>query len=235
VSKTKSSHDRSVSRYADVATLPQGFHYLAGYLNTAAQLALLSDVSEILGEAPLFEQKMPRTGAPLSVRMSNAGMFGWVTDRDGGYRYQALHPVTGKPWPRIPESLLKLWSEATAESQPPNLCLINYYDQDARLGLHQDRGDSSLDAPVVSVSLGDEATFVLGGLVRKDPIRRLELRTGDVIWFGGPSRLIFHGVERIRYGTSQLLKESGIAEGGRLNLTLRRIDRRPAGHRAGDT
>jgi len=172
---------------------------------------------------------MPRTGAPLSVRMSNAGEFGWVTDRDGGYRYQTAHPVTGKPWPAIPSSLLNQWSQTTSESEAPNLCLINYYDQEARLGLHQDRGDSSLAAPVVSISLGDEATFLLGGVLRKNPVRRLALRSGDVIWFGGPSRLIFHGVESIRYGSSQLLKTGGIAEGGRLNLTLRRIDRSPPG------
>jgi len=213
---SSSSHDPA---------FPEGFHHLPGYLDVAAQRALLSDVSTILAEAPLFVQRMPRTDAPLSVRMSNAGEFGWVTDRDGGYRYQMTHPVTGKPWPSIPKALIKLWSMTTAESQPPNLCLINYYDMDARLGLHQDRGESSLDAPVVSISLGDEATFLLGGLTRKDSVRRLELRSGDVIWFGGPSRLIFHGVEGIQFGSSSMLEESGIAKGGRINLTLRRIDR----------
>jgi DNA oxidative demethylase len=213
----------------DNRPLPAGFHYLPGYLDIAAQRTLLSDVRKILAKAPLFQQSMPRTGAPLSVRMSNAGEFGWVTDRERGYRYQSIHPVTGTPWPPIPDSLVKLWSEITAESQPPNLCLINYYDQEAKLGLHQDRGESTLAAPVVSISLGDEATFLLGGSARKDPIRRLGLRSGDVIWFGGASRLIFHGVEGIRHGTSQLLNEHGFRDGGRLNLTLRRIDREPVG------
>lgn len=220
---------RSPRSPMDGFVFPAGFHYLPGYLSTPEQLALLSDVREVLDEAPLFEQAMPRTGAPLSVRMSNAGEFGWVTDRDGGYRYQTTHPITGKPWPPIPKSLLNLGSQTTKEFVPPNLCLINYYDREARLGLHQDRGDLSLAAPVVSISLGDDATFLLGGMVRKDTVRRLALRSGDVIWFGGPSRLIFHGIESINYGGSQVLKAAGIAAGGRLNLTLRRIERAPAG------
>jgi alkylated DNA repair protein (DNA oxidative demethylase) len=203
---------------------PQGFHFLPGYLDEPAQIMLTWDVGGILGQAPLFEQRMPRTGALLSVRMSNAGDYGWVTDREGGYRYQNTHPVTGDKWPPIPERLMRLWTEVTRESQLPNLCLINFYEAEARLGLHQDRGDSSLDAPVVSVSLGDDATFLVGGLSRKDPTRRLALHSGDVVWFGGTSRLIFHGVEGIRSGTSRLLDQIGLSK-GRINLTLRRIVR----------
>jgi DNA oxidative demethylase len=217
-------YDRPSPASLGGSVFPAGFHYCPDYLDAVAQQGLLSDVSTILGEAPLFRQKMPRTGAPLSVRMSSAGQLGWVTDRDGGYRYQAKHPVTGEPWPPIPNSLLKIWSGITAEALPPNLCLINYYDEDAKLGLHQDRGEASLEAPVVSISLGDEATFLLGGLTRREPVRRLSLRSGDVVWFGGPSRLIFHGVEGIQYGSSRLLKENGFAGGGRINLTLRRIN-----------
>ena len=109
------------------------------------------------------------------------------------------------------------------EAQPPNLCLINFYSDDAKLGLHQDRGDSSLDAPVVSISLGDDATFLLGGLSRKDATRRLSLHSGDVVWFGGASWLIFHGVQGIKSGTSLLLDRIGLPD-GRINLTLRRIE-----------
>ncbi len=152
--------------------------------------------------------------------MSNAGKFGWVTDREEGYRYQETHPVTKETWPAIPASLLALWLKVTKHADPPNLCLINYYDGESRLGLHQDRGETSLNAPVVSVSLGDDATFVVGGLNRKDKTRRFSLHSGDVIAFGGPSRLIYHGVEEIRLNTSDLLNE-----GGRFNLTLRRLDR----------
>jgi alkylated DNA repair protein (DNA oxidative demethylase) len=103
--------------------------------------------------------------------------------------------------------------------------LINYYDGEAHLGLHHDRGDSSLDGPVVSISLGDDATFAVGGLSRKDPVKRFALHSGDLVWFGGSSRLIFHGVERIRLGTSTLLKAAGLFENGRINVTLRRIVR----------
>jgi DNA oxidative demethylase len=205
--------------------LPDGFHYLPAFFDEEAQVTMIRDVQSVLARAPLFVQAMPRTGAPLSVRMSNAGEFGWVTDREHGYRYQKTHPETGEPWPAIPERLLRVWTDVTGEVTPPNLCLINYYDSDARLGLHQDRGDSSLEAPVVSISLGDDATFVVGGLSRKDPVRRLDLKSGDLIWFGGPSRLIFHGVEGIRRGTSSLLQRVGFAEDGRINLTLRRVNR----------
>lgn len=210
---------------SEVADLPVGFQYLPGCYDAAGQRAILADIRTVLAEAPLFQQAMPRTGAPLSVKMSNAGTFGWVTDREGGYRYQARHPLTGKQWPPIPSSLLKLWKELTGQVIPPNLCLINFYDAEARLGLHQDKGESSLDAPVVSVSLGDDATFLVGGMSRKDAVRRLRLRSGDVVWFGGPARLIYHGVEGIVPGSSPLLTDEGFAEGGRINLTLRRIDR----------
>lgn len=205
--------------------LPAGFHFQPGYLDAAAQAAVLSDVQGILVEAPLFEQKMPRTGAPLSVRTSNAGDFGWVTDRERGYRYQRIHPVTGIRWPPIPPRLLAIWSETTGEREPANLCLVNFYGAGAKLGLHQDKGDASLAAPVLSISLGDEAIFGFGPESRRSSLRRLELRSGDVIWFGGQSRLIYHGVERIRPGTSNLLQAIGFPEGGRINITLRRIDR----------
>ena len=224
-----SRHHPTQLDLGDTRPLPEGFHYLPGYYDDGAQRAVLADVRALLAHAPLFQQTMPKTGAPLSVRMSNAGTFGWVTDREGGYRYQSTHPITGLPWPPIPGRLLELWRTATGEATPPNLCLINFYDAEARLGLHQDKGESSLEAPVVSVSLGDQATFVLGGTTRKDSLRRLQLHSGDVLWFGGPSRLIYHGVEGVRPGTSDLLEQEGLAGGGRINLTLRRIDRRAPG------
>ncbi len=207
-----------------VESFPEGFHFLPGFFNEAEQLDLISDVRAVLEQAPLFQQKMPKTGAALSVRMSNAGQYGWVTDRDGGYRYQSTHPVTGLTWPAIPKRLVDVWGRVTGETRAPNLCLINYYDADARLGLHQDRGEGSLDAPVVSISLGDDATFALGGLSRKDPVRRFTLHSGDLIWFGGASRLVYHGVERIRLHTSTLLTQAGLFDSGRINVTLRRID-----------
>jgi alkylated DNA repair protein (DNA oxidative demethylase) len=206
--------------------LPPGFHYRPGYLGPEEQRLLLADVDSILEKAPLFRQRMPRSGAPLSVRMSNAGDYGWVTDREAGYRYQRAHPITGESWPAIPTRLLEIWTELTKESELPNLCLINFYDHEARLGLHQDKGDWELAAPVVSISLGDDATFLLGGLTRKAPVRRIEMHSGDVVWFGGPSRLIYHGVKGIQPGTSDLLRRSRILKQGRINLTLRRIEER---------
>ena len=220
MAKSNRSSNQPLLDFDNVATFPEGFHYIPGYFDAAAQKALLVVIRDVLTEAPLFTQAMPRTGAPLSVRMSNTGAYGWVTDRDGGYRYQPTHPQTGLPWPAIPQQLLDLWADVTQEVGPPNQCLINYYDREARLGLHQDKGDDSLAAPVVSVSLGDDATFLIGGMTRKDRQQAITLKSGDVVWFGGPSRLIYHGIEGIFPGTSNLLPE-----GGRINLTIRRIDR----------
>jgi alkylated DNA repair protein (DNA oxidative demethylase) len=161
---------------------------------------------------------MPRTGKPMSVRMTNCGSLGWLTDKAKGYRYEPVHPETGKPWPPIPKRLLKLWDEVADFPAPPEACLINYYAKGTKMGLHRDEDEETYDAPVVSVSLGDTALFRIGGLTRKDPTRRIELVSGDVVVFGGEDRLIYHGIDRIVAGSSDLLPE-----GGRLNLTLRRV------------
>lgn len=161
---------------------------------------------------------MPRTGKPFSVRMSNLGPLGWVSDAAGGYRYQPTHPVTGRPWPPIPATLLEAWDDLGSCAAPPEACLINWYAPDARMGLHQDRDERDLGAAVVSLSLGDAALFRIGGLKRSDPTRSFRLSSGDAMAFGGSSRLVFHGVDRIYPGTSSLLPK-----GGRINLTLRRV------------
>ena len=160
---------------------------------------------------------MPRTAKPFSVRMTNCGPLGWVSDR-AGYRYQQVHPETAKPWPAIPEALLSLWQAEADWPAPPEACLVNFYDADARMGLHQDRDEEDLAAPVLSVSLGDEALFRVGGLERGDPTTSFRLRSGDVLVMGGAGRLRFHGVDRLYPGTSTLLER-----GGRVNLTLRRV------------
>jgi alkylated DNA repair protein (DNA oxidative demethylase) len=195
--------------------------YLAGKLKDAEQAALLAALRAVIEEAPLFTPTMPRSGKKMSVRMTNCGPLGWVTDRDGGYRYQATHPVTGKPWPAMPGALLKLWREVAGYPAPPEACLVNYYVGGAKMGLHQDKDEDDFAAPVVSVSLGDSAIFLIGGLTRKDPTQALELRSGDVVVLGGDDRLAYHGIDRILPGTSALLPE-----GGRLNLTLRRVTKR---------
>jgi alkylated DNA repair protein (DNA oxidative demethylase) len=192
--------------------------HLPGKLDAAEQVRLLGALRAVMAEAPLFTPTMPRSGKPMSVRMTNCGPLGWVTNKDRGYRYQAAHPLTGKPWPAMPQALLDLWAEVARYSAPPEACLINYYAASAKMGLHQDRDEADFAAPVLSVSLGDSAIFRVGGLARKDPTRAFELKSGDVVVLAGKDRLAFHGIDRILPGTSSLL-----SEGGRINLTLRRV------------
>jgi alkylated DNA repair protein (DNA oxidative demethylase) len=192
--------------------------YFPQKLDPGAQSALLGELRRIMAEAPLYTPTMPRSGRPMSVRMTNCGPLGWVTDKERGYRYQATHPETGKPWPPMPQMLLDLWHEVGDYPFPPEACLVNYYTGPARMGLHQDRDEEDFAAPVLSVSLGDIGVFRVGGRSRKDPTRKLELRSGDVVVLDGEDRLAFHGIDRIVPGTSELLPE-----GGRFNLTLRRV------------
>jgi len=199
------------------AALPPGFRHLPGRLGPDAQAALLADVLAAMAAAGWFQPTMPRSGRPLSVRMGNLGPLGWVSDR-AGYRYQPHHPDTGRPWPPLPGVLLDLWQAVADHPHPPEACLVNLYRPGARMGLHQDRDEQDLAAPVVSVSLGDDALFRLGGLTRSAPTRSMVLRSGDVVVLGGDSRLRFHGVDRILPGTSDL-----VPGGGRINLTLRRV------------
>ncbi|HKQ55135.1 MAG TPA: alpha-ketoglutarate-dependent dioxygenase AlkB [Methyloceanibacter sp.] len=183
-----------------------------------AQIALLAAIGEVIAEAPLFTPAMPRSGKPMSVRMTNCGPLGWVTDKERGYRYQATHPTTGKAWPPIPAMLLELWRALARYPAPPEACLVNYYAASAKMGLHQDKDEEDFAAPVLSVSLGDTGIFRLGGRSRQDPTRAFELRSGDVVVLGGDDRLAFHGIDRILAGTSDL-----VSAGGRFNLTLRRV------------
>ncbi|KQT52564.1 MULTISPECIES: alpha-ketoglutarate-dependent dioxygenase AlkB family protein [unclassified Aureimonas] len=199
--------------------LPKGVRHLPGFLDRAAQQALVEEIRAVVAAAPLYRPQMPRTGKPFSVRMTNCGDLGWVADRTG-YRYQPLHPETGKPWPAIPETLLDLWRGTSAYPHLPEACLVNFYDETARLGLHQDRDEADLDAPVVSVSLGDACLFRIGGPVKGGRTTSLKLVSGDVLVLGGEGRLAFHGVDRLYPGTSALLRK-----GGRINLTLRRVTR----------
>jgi alkylated DNA repair protein (DNA oxidative demethylase) len=195
-----------------------GMNYFPQALDPAAQATLLAELRRVIAEAPLFTPTMPRSGKPLSVRMTNCGPLGWVTDKDRGYRYQATHPETGKPWPPIPPMLLDLWNEMARYPAPPEACLVNYYSGSAKMGLHQDRDEEDFAA---AVSLGDTGVFRVGGRSRKDPTQELKLRSGDVVVLGGEDRLAYHGIDRILSGTSDLL-----AEGGRFNLTLRRVTKR---------
>jgi alkylated DNA repair protein (DNA oxidative demethylase) len=209
-----------------VTGLPDGVVFFPGHLADAAQRQILLAARDTIAQAPLFVPRMPRTGAAMSVRMTNCGVLGWVTDKDGGYRYQPNHPATGRPWPPMPPALVRLWREVTGRGDEPQACLVNLYDASARMGMHQDRDEEDMSAPVVSVSLGCDCRFRIGGTRRQDPAQALILRSGDVLAFGGPSRLAHHGVDRIYPLTSDL-----VGPGERINLTLRRVTRaaRPAG------
>ncbi len=196
-----------------------GWRFFPEFFDRAAQGALVEDIRAVVQQAPLFTPVMPRNGKPFSVRMTNCGSLGWVSDREGGYRYQTTHPLTGAPWPPMPASLLALWGAVAHCPAPPEAALINFYHPTARMGLHQDRDEQAFDAPVVSVSLGDDALFRIGGRTRNAPTRSLRLASGDVVMFGGEGRLDFHGIDRLYPGTSLLLREQG-----RINITLRRVN-----------
>lgn len=200
----------------------EGFCHHKAYITKRQQLALLDDLLKIIKAAPFYTPTMPKTGRPFSVEETNCGPLGWVSDKTG-YRYQATHPVTNAPWPPIPKSMLDLWQTLTSLSQPPEACLINHYKNTAKMGLHQDKDEDEFTAPVLSVSLGNSAKFRLGGLKRADKTQSIELKSGDVILLGGPSRLAFHGIDRIIKDSSTLITDQTNLDAGRLNITMRRV------------
>ena len=184
-----------------------------GCLDAAAQAAMVNDLRRVVVAAPLFAPVTPR-GRPMSVRMTAAGRFGWISDR-GGYRYARQHPGGGD-WPAIPDTVLAVWRSVGGVDRAPDCCLVNFYDAGARMGLHQDRDEADFTMPVVSISLGDDALFRVGGAVRGGRTQSIWLQSGDVAVMAGDARLAFHGVDRLRPGSSSLLPK-----GGRINLTLR--------------
>ncbi len=192
------------------------------YWSAEEQRTAVTAVRAVTEDAPFYQPTMPRTGRPFSVRMTNCGALGWVSDRNGGYRYQPTHPVTGLPWPPIPDIILAVWAAVAGYPHPPEACLVNHYAPGAKLGLHQDADEQDFDAPVLSLSLGDDCRFRVGGTARGGATRTLRLMSGDVVMLGGASRLAFHGVDRIYPGTSTLLRD-WFPAGGRINLTLRRV------------
>lgn len=196
-----------------------GLHLFPGYLDRDGQADLLAALRDVLAAAPLFTPRMPKSGRPFSVRMSNCGPLGWISD-ERGYRYAPTHPQTGRPWPPMPPALLALWRELGHYPDPPQACLINFYGPAAKMGLHQDRDEQDFTAPVVSLSLGDSCLFRVGGAKRGDRTRSFQLDSGDALVLGGTARLAFHGVDRIYPGTCTLLPQVG-----RINLTLRRVTR----------
>ncbi|KFC75582.1 Alkylated DNA repair protein alkB [Bosea sp. LC85] len=199
-----------------LAVAPGVFHW-PGYLSPEAQAALLAELREVARQAPFFSPRMPKTGKPFSVRMTNCGSLGWVSDL-AGYRYQPQHPETGAPWPPMPAVLQDAWRALAGYPHPPEACLVNFYEASAKMGLHQDRDELEFDAPVLSLSLGDTAVFRIGSTERGGKTHSLKLASGDALLFGGEARLAYHGIDRILAGSSALLPQ-----GGRINLTLRRV------------
>jgi alkylated DNA repair protein (DNA oxidative demethylase) len=197
----------------------KGFEIYPGALDREAQESLVGALRRVLKAAPLV-QPVTAGGKPMSVRMSAAGEYGWISDRRG-YRYEKQHP-NGANWPAIPPAVLEVWDRygglPKTSKRDPECCLINWYGSDARMGMHQDSDEANFDYPVVSISLGDEALFRMGNVERGGKTDSIWLKSGDVVVMGGAARLAYHGVDRLRFGSSTLLPQ-----GGRINLTLRMV------------
>lgn len=191
----------------------RGVAVYKGFLSRAAQDAMVNDLRRVAKAAPFYRPVTP-SGRPMSVRMTAAGRLGWVSDRSG-YRYSGTHP-DGMPWPPVPASISGVWRAVSGSAREPDGCLINFYDAAARMGLHQDLDEADFSEPVVSISLGDDGRFRVGSVTRGGPTEALWLSSGDVVVMGGDARLVYHGIDRIKHGSSTVLPD-----GGRINVTLR--------------
>ena len=197
--------------------LGAGTTLLHGFAATEAA-TLLAELQHIIASAP-FRHMITTGGFPMSVAMSNCGALGWVTDRSG-YRYETIDPQSGHPWPAMPEVFVDLARRSATlagfSKFAPDACLINRYEPGAKMSLHQDKDERDLQAPIVSVSLGIPAVFLWGGMKRSDPQRRLALAHGDVLVWGGPDRLRYHGVLPVKVDHHVLVGDY------RINLTFRK-------------
>lgn len=191
----------------------RGVEIHRAFLDKSAQRGLVDALRPVLVAAPLYTPET-RFGRRMSVRMTSAGRVGWISDRRG-YRYEPRHPQ-GTGWPEIPAPVLDIWRAVAGDGRMPESCLINYYGLGARMGMHRDRDEADFSWPVVSVSLGDDALFRIGNPTKGGSTESLWLNSGDVAVIGGAARLTYHGIDRIRFGSSALL-----ANAGRINLTLR--------------
>ncbi len=202
-----------------IKNIPDGFKYLPEYLDKNAQKHLIDCVTKaVRGSAPFFQGIMPKTGKPLSIVNSNFGTLGWVADING-YRYDKVHPKTKKPWPKMPKILIDIWNELGNYSAPPEACLINWYREGNKLGMHVDMDENDLNAPIISISLGDPARYRIGGIKRVGKTFSLKLSSGDIVVLEGKARKCYHGIDKIFYGRSTL-----VPKGGRINLTMRRVN-----------
>lgn len=207
-----------LARDPSVETITEGALLLRAFVGEEEAAALMAAIDKVLAASPLRNMQTPG-GFRMSVAMSNCGQFGWVTDRRG-YRYQSLDPLAERDWPAMPEAFAALAARASAAAGfagfDPDACLINRYEPGARMSLHQDKNELDMDQPIVSVSLGLPATFLFGGMARTDKPQRMWLESGDVVVWGGPARLAFHGVDPLRDGEHPLTGRC------RYNLTFRR-------------
>jgi alkylated DNA repair protein (DNA oxidative demethylase) len=198
-------------------TMAEGAVLLRGFAGPA-EAALIAALRDIVAQAP-FRHMLTPGGHQMSVAMTNCGEAGWVTDRTG-YRYDTSDPVSGKSWPAMPPSFRELAGRAADHAGfggfSPDACLINRYLPGARMSLHQDKDEDDFGAPIVSVSLGLPAIFLFGGLKRSDKLRRFRLEHGDIVVWGGPARLAFHGVAPLADGEHALMGRQ------RINLTFRK-------------
>jgi DNA oxidative demethylase len=203
--------------------LPKGVKLFTGMLSDDEQYAFLEAIAGVIAKAPLFRPQMP-TGPYMINTLTNCGDVGWMSDKRG-YRYQETHPETGKPWPPIPEIIVERAQEAAMRALgvefEPDACLVNVYQADGKLSLHRDYDEADFKWPIVSFSLGTDAEFVLGGMTRTGPTIPICLSSGDVLVIGGESRLRYHGVKKIRPGTSPVFHPV-LPKEGRINLTVRR-------------
>jgi alkylated DNA repair protein (DNA oxidative demethylase) len=197
--------------------MAEGAVLLRGFAQPV-EAELITALRDIAAQAPFRHMATPG-GYQMSVAMTNCGRYGWVTDRRG-YRYDANDPETAKPWPAMPASFRQLAGQAAAKAGfdgfAPDACLVNRYEPGARMSLHQDKDESDFSAPIVSVSLGLPAIFLFGGMKRSDKPRRYRVQHGDVVVWGGPTRLFFHGVAPLADGEHALLGRQ------RINLTFRK-------------
>jgi alkylated DNA repair protein (DNA oxidative demethylase) len=190
-----------------------GINIWKSLLSRTEQEQIVNDLRDVARTAP-FQQYETGRGQKMSVRMTGAGELAWVSDRRG-YRYEPTQ-ATGESWPEIPASVLSVWAAVSDVAREPDSCLVNFYGEGTRMGLHQDRDEAELKWPVVSISLGDEALFRVGQVERGGPTQSIWLASGDVAVLAGEARLVHHGIDRIKFGSSSLLPD-----GGRINVTLR--------------
>ncbi len=198
-----------------VLAAASGFRLVPAALDLAVQAALIEAVEAAAAQAPWRRYETPN-GGTMSVEMTSFGPLGWTASREG-YRYADRDPVGGRPWPAMPPMLLDLWRAHAGSDIAPDSALVNRYRAAARMGLHQDRDENAMAAPVLSISLGDTAVFRLGGQRRSDPTTSMRLASGDVCVLAGEARTAFHGVDRVLAGSSRL-----VPGGGRINITMRR-------------